>query len=418
MKSIIRSCLAAVMATAAMLSHAAEVRTWTSADGTKTFEGELQAYDPVAGVVTVMMANGQPARFSRDKLSKADITFLNEQGPIAPPASPSTGGKAHFAKVPDALPDPDGKEADMNNPVQVFILMGQWNMVGHGRKESLEYAVKTEGKYPYLIDGQGKWTVRKDVRNVFTMRKEILHNDWLSPDNRQAVGADLGIGHVLGHATNAPVMLLKSCESHSSLGFDLLPPNVKAHECQGRLQPGYRETYKTAGQGPKQAPGPGESYAGWIYDRDVAGIKSVLENLQTYYPGASGYEIAGFFWWHGDVDRLDPVQTERYEYNLVHLVKSLRNDFGVPNAPFVCATLPQTAKDAPADKTKQIFEAQMAVDGKTGKYPEFKGNVGTIYSYALRDSRMLGADESNSKTIMNVGEAMGREMVRLLRGGI
>ena len=73
------------------------------------------------------------------------------------------------------LPDPDGKPADMSKPVQVYILLGQSNMVGAGKvgpadKEgSLEHAVKEKGKYPYLIDDEGNWTVRQDVRNVRVM---------------------------------------------------------------------------------------------------------------------------------------------------------------------------------------------------------------------------------------------------------
>ena len=31
------------------------------------------------------------------------------------------------------LPDPDGKPAEMSKPVQVFILLGQSNMLGFGR---------------------------------------------------------------------------------------------------------------------------------------------------------------------------------------------------------------------------------------------------------------------------------------------
>ena len=40
---------------------------------------------------------------------------------------------AFAAEVPDPLPDPDGKPADMTKPVQVYILMGQSNMLGAGR---------------------------------------------------------------------------------------------------------------------------------------------------------------------------------------------------------------------------------------------------------------------------------------------
>ena len=34
--------------------------------------------------------------------------------------------------INDKLPDPDGKPADMSKPVQVFILMGQSNMLEFG----------------------------------------------------------------------------------------------------------------------------------------------------------------------------------------------------------------------------------------------------------------------------------------------
>ena len=33
----------------------------------------------------------------------------------------------------DQLPDPDGQPADMSQPVQVYILLGQSNMLGFGK---------------------------------------------------------------------------------------------------------------------------------------------------------------------------------------------------------------------------------------------------------------------------------------------
>ena len=37
------------------------------------------------------------------------------------------------ADTPKPLPDPDGKPANMAKPVQVFILLGQSNMLGFGK---------------------------------------------------------------------------------------------------------------------------------------------------------------------------------------------------------------------------------------------------------------------------------------------
>ena len=64
-------------------------------------------------------------------------------------------GLSSFATVAAAeppIPKPDGKPADMSKPVQVFILMGQSNMVGMGKvaggEGSLENAVKNEEEIP------------------------------------------------------------------------------------------------------------------------------------------------------------------------------------------------------------------------------------------------------------------------------
>ena len=48
-------------------------------------------------------------------------------------------------------------------------------MLGEGKKMgttngTLQYAVQTEGKYPYLWDkAKGNWSVSPNVRNVFVM---------------------------------------------------------------------------------------------------------------------------------------------------------------------------------------------------------------------------------------------------------
>lgn len=58
-------------------------RTWTSEDGTKTFEGELQSYDSASGEVIVTLPNGKRMNFTQDKLSSDDIAWLKENGGIS-----------------------------------------------------------------------------------------------------------------------------------------------------------------------------------------------------------------------------------------------------------------------------------------------------------------------------------------------
>lgn len=58
-------------------------------------------------------------------------------------------------------------------PVQVYVMMGQSNMLGEGKimgpqNTSLETAVFELGKYPYMKDAAQKtWSVFPNMRNVF-----------------------------------------------------------------------------------------------------------------------------------------------------------------------------------------------------------------------------------------------------------
>jgi hypothetical protein len=247
------------------------------------------------------------------------------------------------ATAADQLPDPDGKAADMSKPVQVYILLGQSNMLGFGKitggDGSLEHAVKEKSLYPYLVDDAGNWTERMDVRNVRVMGSgtggmRLFNNEWMTI-NKGKIGPEIGIGHHVGHVTDAPVMILKSCIGNRALGWDLLPPGSEGFEFTDAkgvtwIHPGYKGTPERWEKGtePKKI----RWYAGMQYDGDVARAKKVLAELDKYYPGATEYEVAGFCWWQGDRDSRSAALSSRYEQNLVHLIKQLRKDFNAPNA--------------------------------------------------------------------------------------
>jgi len=325
------------------------------------------------------------------------------------------------------LPDPDAKPADMSQPVQVYVLLGQSNMLGFGKINggdgSLEHAVSEKKLYPYLVDDSGNWTERKDVRNVRVMGSgtggmKRFNNEWLTIKGK-AIGPEIGIGHHLGSAIDAPVLILKSCIGNRALGWDLLPPGSEGFEFTDDkgvtwVHPGYKGTPERweKGSEPKKI----NWYAGMQYDGDIARAKSVLAELDEYYPAAKGYEVAGFFWWQGDRDSRSAALASRYEQNLVRLIEQLRKDFDSPNAKFVCASLGQTAQGS-TDNGGKILDAMTAVDGTSGKYPQFKGNVATVYTHPLSQGGSSGSHYGgNAETYMNVGEAMGKAMVKLLSG--
>jgi hypothetical protein len=323
-------------------------------------------------------------------------------------------------------------------PVQVFILLGQSNMVGMGHVKgdkdgTLEHAVKKEGLYPFLVEDEEtcskEWITRKNTRYVRMMGGKLLKNEWMTVSEK-TIGPELGIGHQVGDYVavaagdgDAPVMILKSCIGNRSLGWDLLPPGSESYEFEAKDKKGNPTTYIYPGC--KQSPGKWEKgtepkpigwYAGKQWDTDMADAKTVLADLATYYPQAGSYEIAGFFFWQGDKDRYDAGHATRYERNLVQFIKALRQEFAAPRAMFVCATLGQSTKDGAKGNDKLILDAQLAVDGETGNYPEFKGNVATVYTHPMSQGSASNAHYGgNAKTFMNVGIGMGEAMVKLLK---
>jgi hypothetical protein len=271
------------------------------------------------------------------------------------------------------------------------------------------------------LDGEGNWSERRDVRYVQVMgsgtgRTRLSKSQWLSVSGGK-IGPELGIGHALGEAIDAPVLLLKSCIGNRALGWDLLPPGSESFEFTDAdgttwVHPGYKGSPERWRKGTE--PEPINWYAGMQYDGDIARAKTVLDRLGEYFPGAQDYEVAGFFWWQGDRDSRSAALSRRYERNLVRLIEQLRQDFDAPDAKFVCATLGQT-KRGDQDNGGKLLEAMFAVAGDSGKYPQFATSVAAVYTHPLSQGGSSGSHYGgHAETYMNVGEAMGRAMVELL----
>ena len=160
-------------------------------------------------------------------------------------------------------------------------------------------------------------------------------------------------------------------------------------------------------------------YAGKQYDDYGSDIHTVLDSLQKYFPDYKnqGYEIAGFVWWQGHKDQ-NPAHAGRYELNLVSFIKSIRNEFNVPDVPFVLATIAFDGWKL-AEDGLTIANAQLAVSGERGKYPEFAGNVKTVeVRDFLRDKAESPSSADyhynhNAETHIEVGDKLGKAMGQL-----
>ena len=285
---------------------------------------------------------------------------------------------------------------------------------------TLSTIVKQEGKFPYLLNAQGHWIERPDVwyKGLVTAGAD----KWLSVGcgaSSNQIGPELGFGIQMGDHHDEPIIILKSSQGNRSLAWDFLPPGTHQFQQDGMIYAGYKESPANweVGTEPQSI----DWYAGKQYDDCFQAVHQVLDNFDHEFPqfAGRGYEIAGFAWWQGHKDQGNEVHAKRYEQNLVHLIRSLRKEFQAPKAPFVIATIGFDGW-AMSGNASTVANAQLAVSGEQGNYPEFLGNVKTVETRDFwRDAKISPRNQGfhynqNGETYMLVGEALGRGMLELL----
>ena len=313
-----------------------------------------------------------------------------------------------------------------DKPVKVFIMMGQSNMIGFGRIDpvdtpgTLAHVTQAQNSDQHLLTNDGKWRVRDDVWCVKTTVGQ--KQGWLQPGfgaRSSFIGPELEFGNVLGDHFDEPVLIIKAAQGNRSLGWDILPPGSEEFRHDGRVYAGYEETTPSWIEGePKN---PVNWYAGKQYDDFVKDIHDVLDNLPNYYPAykGQGFEIIGFAWWQGHKDQ-NSAHASRYEQNLVRLIKTLRKEFEVPSAPMVLATIAFDGWDLKSHGLT-VANAQLAVSGETGNYPEFAGNVQTVEVRGFWRDKSVSPNgqgyhyNHNAETYLKVGKALGDGMLHLLK---
>jgi len=308
-------------------------------------------------------------------------------------------------------------------PFKITYLTDAANGLGWvGRTDipgTLHTLVKKDKKFPHLVEDKGKWTVRNDViyKGVISA---VAQGPLTVGLQGNTIGPELQFGHIMGHYHDEPVLLIKASIGNRSLGWDILPPGSKRFTYEGRTYAGYKDTPSSWVEGqPKKKV---NWYAGKQYDDYVKAVHDVLNNFDKLFPAyrKQGYEVAGFVWWQGHKDG-NPAHASRYEQNLVRLIKALRKEFNVPKAPFVLATIGFGGWEMKGPHLT-VANAQLAVSGEKGKYPEFAGNVLTVETRGFwrsveQSPRNQGYHYNrNAETYMLVGDALGRGMVRLLSG--
>ena len=275
--------------------------------------------------------------------------------------------------------------------------MEKTDLLGNG---DLDAVVKREGKFPWLLDAKGEWTVRNDVYfQEARLAKDGKGSPLSATSNGKSIGPELGFGHVLGTFHDEQVLLIKTAQGNRSLGFDFRPPS------SGRTDPG-------------------NEFESAEYKLMIEGVRKTLDNIAKVVPGykGQGYEIAGFVWFQGHKDSFTEALIAEYEKHLANLIDDIRKEFKKPKLPAVVATV-GFGGHRMQEKFLKIHQAQMAV-GDAQKHPAYAGNVASVDTrdfWREVDESPKGEDyhyNRNAETYLLIGDALGRAMVKLLGGRV
>lgn len=287
--------------------------------------------------------------------------------------------------------------------VRVFVLAGQSNMEGYGTvidpendPGSLEDVIQNdvEGEWAE-IGSAGNWNTLAGASLYFandgdTIRSNVTVGQGANPN---LIGPELMFAHQLDAYYEDPVLIIKTAWGGKSLAEDFRPPSAGGT-------------------------------TGPFYHAMIQAVSDVTQNLSTEFPniGISDYEISGFAWFQGWNDGATDGFLSEYESNLSHLVADVRNDFGNPNLPVIIANSGHGGFVQSPDLWVQSMQnvvsvAQENVGCDDAAYGGKVGFVQTKQFYreqAESPENAIHHFHNNALTYLNIGKAMGDEMILAL----
>ncbi len=237
----------------------------------------------------------------------------------------------------------------------------------------------------------------------------------------EKIGPELGFGLALEQQFDGPILLIKTSWGGKSLHYDFRPPSAGPYELSKA---------QANGKDPQKI----KDNAGLNYRMMNEAVRDVLRDLKKHHPeydAVAGYEIAGFVWFQGFNDQFDPAFHGNYKTNMIAFVQDVRNEYKVPNMPFVIGVLGTGATKEEVGKNPVSLGQRAAAAA-----PDFKGTVASVESYPFYaldalamwkdgtwskkpvEFSQIGSDRpyhymGSGKFFVRFGDALATEMVEL-----
>lgn len=293
-------------------------------------------------------------------------------------------------------------------PLQVYVLVGQSNMEGHARVETIDYIGEDPATAPLLkrmLGPDGKPATAKNVWISYYTGIGEKNGEGFGPlttgygsrpdpaKDGGKIGPEYTFGLAMERAGNGPVLLIKAAWGGKSLNYDFRSPGAGPYpRTKADLE---KDKHPLAD-------------AGRYYRMTIAHVKQVLANpgrVCPAYDPKEGFEIAGFVWLQGFNDMVDsnfyPKQPKgqagqrftAYSELLNAFIRDVRKDLGAPKLPFVIGVMGVGGKD-PGNEDNLAFREAMAAPAAL---PEFKDDVLAVRTAPFWDEKLGAIQEKKEK---------------------
>lgn len=295
-------------------------------------------------------------------------------------------------------------------PVKVFILSGQSNMVGWSHIRTLDNRKKDPESRALLArikKGKERWVERDDVFIYANVDDKILKGNLsvgFGGGGKDWIGPELLLGIELGDHFDEPVLLIKAAWGGKDLYCDFRPP--------GAGEPAY--SIPPRGDTPREQ--------GAYYRKLVEEVHRALDGMARDFPALKRrkVELCGFVWFQGwnemfaDKAIQEQVYAE-YASNFAHLVEDLRREFEAPDLPVVVGEMGVNGEDV-----RENIQKLRAAQAEIPQQSALSGNCALVPTARFWDTEVDAAfdhREEVSRTIYRKLEpGIERKLKRSMKG--
>lgn len=301
-----------------------------------------------------------------------------------------------------------------DKPIKVFVLVGQSNMQGHAKIETLPHLgmdPKTKPMLDLILNESGNTKTISDTY-ISHLSKDRNTSGLMGVGqgaDENKIGPELTFAAYMQKHLGQQILIIKCAWGGKSLHTDFRPPSAGPYEFEQSVL----DRLKSQGKEIEKIKAERKKATGAYYKKTVEHVNKVLAELDSYvtgYDNSKGYDLAGIVWFQGWNDMVDSsVYPNRgndggyddYTKVLRHFIRDIRKDLNAPDLPFVIGVMGvggPTDKYGPDQarykKIHQNFRDAMAAPAKED---EFKDNVVAVLTENYWDQELDAAIAKNNR---------------------